>query len=283
MIVARTLLPVGSRSMPTSSAMLRRSRLSALPLVALTVSVALAACAYPRRSTSLSPVRHATITTTDAPADIWRLRIVGAVIPPRSRGDLAWDGSDGLPDPFVRVYRDDALVYETPTLQDTLAPEWDAALPENLHAPSNAVFRFEIWDRDELGADPVGIFRHRGLPANVVPGADARVMMESGAQLSLHLGPPMPHRGVGIRTFEVRGDSLVIVEIETYSPAARAGLVPGDTIVAIGGQPVSALGSQRAPGALSMAGDRHQDLRVRGADGRERDVSLDRGFTWIVM
>lgn len=255
---------------------------SALSL-ALVSCLTLPGCVYPRRSTALSPVRSATITTTDAPANIWRLRVSSAVVPPRSRGDLAWDGSDGAPDPFVRIYRGGELIWESETIQDTFTPEWNATLPENLLASPDAQFRFELWDRDEVGGDPIGIINHRGLPRNVVPGADSRILLEGGAQLALHLEPPRPHRGIGIRLFEVRDGELLIVEVETYSPAARAGLVPGDAIIRIGEQSISQLGSGHAPGALSMAGDRRQTLRVRDANGRERDVQVDRGYTWIVM
>ncbi|UJR85416.1 PDZ domain-containing protein [Sandaracinus amylolyticus] len=239
-------------------------------------------CAYPRRTTSLSPVRS-TVTSTSSPSDVWALTVASASVPPRSRGALAWDGTDGLPDPFVRIYRNDVLIYESETRNDTLTPEWNVVLPRNLYAPSDATFRFEVWDRDEVGADPIGIFRHRGLPPNVLPGADARVLLDSGAQLALRLASPQAHHGVGVRLYEVRGDALVVVEVETHSPAGRAGLRPGDAIVAIGGQSVSGLGSQRAPGALSMAAERRERLRVRGERGDTREVELDQGFTWLTM
>jgi hypothetical protein len=253
-----------------------------ITLSSLALGAAIAGCAYPRRATGLSPVRS-TVESGTTPGDVWTFTVVGATIPPLSRGALAWDGSDGQPDPFVRIYRDETLLWESPTLQDTLAPEWNAELPRNLYAPQSAHFRFEIWDRDEVGADPVGIFRYAGLPPNVVSGADARVMMEGGAQLALRLSAPHAHHGVGIRLYEVRGDELVVVEVETHSPAGRAGIQPGDRIVAIGEQTVQALGSQRAPGALSMAAERHTPLRIRNARGDTREVELDRGYTWLVM
>lgn len=250
-----------------------------LVLVAVLLAVA---CAYPRRTTSLSPARG-TIQSTSAPADLWSLTVVGATVLPLNRGALAWDGSDGLPDAYVRIYRNDQLVWESDTIDDSLSPAWNATLPRNLYAPRDAMFRFEVWDRDEVGGDPIGIFRHRGLPPNVVPGADARILLDSGAQLALRLEPPQAHHGVGIRLYEVRGDALAILEVETHSPAGRAGLRPGDAVIAIGGQSVSALGGQRAPGALSMASERREALRVRSERGDVREVELDRGFTWLSM
>jgi predicted metalloprotease with PDZ domain len=88
---------------------------------------------------------------------------------------------------------------------------------------------------------------------------------------------------VGVRLFEVHGSDLQIVEVEPFSPAARADLVAGDRIVAIGGQTVSQLGSQRASGALSMAAERQEALRVVNAQGTERTVTLDRGYVWLIL
>lgn len=239
-------------------------------------------CAYPRRTTSLVPVREV-MRTQSTPADVWTLTIVGAQIPPQQRGARPWDEGGGLPDPYVRIYRDGELVFETPTASDTLQPEWNVTLPRNLYAPGDRSFRFEMWDRDEVGSDPIGIYRNRGLPSNVVPDADARILLEGGAQLALRLSPPRAHRGVGIRLYEMHDDALVVLEVETHSPAGRAGIAPGDAIVAIGGEAVSALGSARAAGALSMAAERRAVLRVRNGRGEARDVTLDGGYVWLTM
>ncbi|MDX2089611.1 MAG: PDZ domain-containing protein [Kofleriaceae bacterium] len=251
-------------------------------LVTLSVAVLGLACAYPRRSTALSPVRAAAESST-TPTDVWALTIVAARIPPRSRGGLAWDGTDGLPDAFVRIYRNDQLVFESPAANDSLSPEWELRLPRNFFTPADASYRFELWDRDDIGADPIGMYRNRSLPPNLVADADASLMLEGGAQLMLRLSNPQAHSGVGISLYELRGDALVVVEVETHSPAGRAGLAPGDAIVAIGGETVSDLGPQGAPGALSMAAQRQQRLRVRGSNGQMREVDLDRGYTWLSM
>jgi hypothetical protein len=251
-------------------------------VAAALAAVVVTACAYPRRTTALSPVRGE-VHSVSAPSDVWSLTIVGASIPPRSRGNIAWDGADGLPDPFVRIYRNEELIWESATLQDTLAPQWNAQLPRNFYAPADASLRFEVWDRDEIGADPIGIFRHRGLPPHVVTDADARILLEGGAQLAVRLGPPRAHRGVGIRLYEVRDASLIVLEVETHSPAGRAGITPGSEILAIGGESISRLGSQRAPTALSLAADRGSAIRFRDPRGAVREVTLDSGYTWLVM
>jgi hypothetical protein len=262
----------------------RAVRAVALLTATMLALATLPSCAYPRRSTSLSVVRAGGADTSSSmPADVWQLTIVSGQVPQQSRGAIGWDGTDGLPDPFVRVYRNDELVYETSTLEDTLTPEWNVTLPRNFYAPRDATLRFEMWDRDEVGEDPIGMYRNRGLPGNAVTDADARMLLDNGAQLVVRLAPAQAHRGLGINVYEVHEDALVVIEAETHSPAGRAGIVPGDAILAIGGQAVSALGPNRAPGALSMAGERHETLRVRNARGDVREIELDRGYTWLTM
>lgn len=252
--------------------------LSALMIPAL----AIAGCAYPRRATALSPV-SAAAGGPGQPHDVWSMRIVSAQVPLRNRGDSNWDDGGGMPDPFVRVYRDDVLVFESRTMDDTIAPVWNEDLPRNIEVSSSSSLRLEVWDRDAVGGDPVGIYRGHGLPSNALPGVEARILLEGESYLTIRMDDPNAHRGVGISAFEVRGSELLVVEVEEHSPAGRAGIVPGDRIVSIGGRTVAELGSSQATGALSMAGERHQVLGVLDATGDEREVELDHGYVWQTM
>lgn len=254
-------------------------------LVVLALLVVLPACAYPRRTTSLSPVRttSTTVGPGGTPGDVFSFTVVSAQVPQQNRGATQWDDNGGLPDPMVRVYRDDVLVWQSPTLNDTLAPEWNATAPRNIRIPATARMRIEVWDADELGGDPVGIWRGVGMPPNARSGVDARILLEGESYLTIRVDAPQPHRGVGIRLFEVHDGDLEVLEVEPYSPAARADIVPGDRIIAIGNQTVSQLGSARAAGALSMAAERQEALRVRNRQGAERTVELDRGYVWLIL
>lgn len=252
--------------------------------LAAALALALASgCVYPRRGTSLSPVRQEGAATLSAPADIWQLTLVGAHITPRKRGDLPWDDGGGEPDAFARVYRGEELLFETPVIEDSREPTWNATLPRNARLPRDTPLRFEVWDRDAVGSDPVGQLRTNGLPVNAVPGADARLLLEGDSYLTIRVTPPRPHRGTGIAEYEVRPDALVVLRVLSYSPAQRAGLQPGDAVVAIGETRVSAMNDAQAASALSMASHRQSQLTVRNAAGRERTVQLDRDFVWLTM
>ena len=181
--------------------MLRTAVLSLLLLALL----ALPSCAYPRRATSLSEVHTTQSGGPGEPSNVYWMTIVSAQVPERNRGNSNWDDGGGAPDPFVRVYRDDVLVFESSTQDDTIAPEWHQDLPHNIEIPPDASFRLEVWDRDAVGADPIGIYRGHGRPSNALPGVDARILLEGESYLTIHLAEPHAHRGIGISAFEVRG------------------------------------------------------------------------------
>ena len=255
-------------------------RLSLAALLVLTGS-----CAYPRRTTSLTPVRGE-VTTLDVPADLWQLTLVSASIPPRQRSGLPWDddgGNAAKPDAYVRIYRADELVWESPVREDQNDPRWNQSLEKNFWAPRDQELRVELWDRDSaLSSDPIGIYRNQGLPQSAMPDVDASVLLEGGATVILRVARPRPHHGIGIREFEVRGDSIHVGDVIERSPAWRAGVRDGDSIIAIGGQRVEDMDEARAITSLSQAGRQGATLTLE-RDGRAEAVELDRGYTWLAM
>lgn len=241
-------------------------------------------CVYPRRSTSLTSVhRDASGSMVHAPAHIWQLSVVEAHVLPRMRGDLDWDEGGGLPDVHVKIFRNEELLWSSETAENTLNPTWNATLPQNVLLSPDVPLRIELWDRDLVGADPVGSYRNRGLPDTALPGADSRILLEGGSYVTIRVENPVPHRGLGIDEYEVRPDSLSVIRVLPYSPAARANIEAGDRIVAVGDQRVSALSDAQAASALSMSITRHDQLTVVRGTGDERVIDLDRGFVWLTM
>lgn len=248
----------------------------------IVLCAAVAACAYPRRSTSLSPAQD--VESLGAPAHVWQLRFASGTVPPKRPGGLDWDPGGGLPDVVARLYRGGELIFETPVQQDTLTPTFDVSLPRNVWLPPSRELRLEMWDRDDGPTNqPIGIWRGQGLPPNALPDADARVNMANGASLTFRIAAPAAHRGLGIEEYELRGDNLFVLRVIEHSPAGRAGIAAGDAIVAIGDRTVEDLGEAGAASALSMAADRQASLRVRKSDGGEEVVEVDRGYVWLTM
>ncbi len=241
-------------------------------------------CGYPVRSTPLWPVRGGDRSTLDRPEHIRSLTVVGAELPPRKRGGLPWDEDGSGPDPFLRIYRNGQLLWESPVRRNTRAPRWNYTFPKAVRLPPDASLRVELWDADFPSADPAGVWSQQGLPAGLQEGFGMRLQLEGGAVVTLRLGPPVPMRGTGIARYEVRPDDLLVLDVLPDSPASRAGVRPGDRIVAIGGRPVSQVGVERAVGLLARAGRRSGvTLRLRRPSGRVRTVTLDGGFVWPTM
>jgi S1-C subfamily serine protease len=67
----------------------------------------------------------------------------------------------------------------------------------------------------------------------------------------------------------------IVLEVERRSPAAEAGLRPGDVIVAVNGRPVDAVEQVLAALRRSGAGDRLRLTAVRGGQRREVVVTLE--------
>lgn len=259
-----------------------RARIAALSLGIGSLLLPGQGCAYPRRTTALAPAAVGA-GAVEYPPDLWRLEIVEASIPPRQRSGLPWDGDEGsLPDPYVRVTRGDEVLFESEALEDTLRADFSQIVPGNLHLPADARLQIAVWDRDGGvdGDDPIGVWRNRGVPVNAVPDGDLRLRLDSGEVLTVRFLHPTPHRGLGVTLYEARGDALRVLEVVPDSPAGRAGVRPGDDVVAIGGEPVDRLGETAAATALSLAADRGTTLTVR-RDGESRDVAPDDGFVWL--
>lgn len=238
-------------------------------------------CAYPRRGTPLREVPSERIAREQVPDGLWRLVVIAAEIPPKKRGGLAWDDPEGAPDPFAKLIVDGRQLWQSAVLENTLAPKFDASPPRNLAFAQNQRVRFELWDKDGLSQDPIGVYEGRAL-GNAIVGADTLVKLEGGAILTVRVEPPRAHTGTGITRYESRKRSLVLLEVLPSSPAGRAGLKPGDRIVAIDGQPIEKLGRKRADSALALLQERKSELTVKRNE-EYRSVKLDDGYVWLSL
>ncbi|NCQ61157.1 MAG: PDZ domain-containing protein [Myxococcales bacterium] len=239
-------------------------------------------CAYPRRGTPLSEVRS-DLSSIEAPPGVIELRFLSAVVPPQKRGGMAWDEDGSAPDVSVRVYRDDHLVWQSTPVERGLSPELNVTPAENLYLPPDASVRIELWDVDSVAGDPIGVWQGRGLPSGALLGANARVMLDSRAVLVMRVERARPQRGLGLALYEVRSDRLLAVTVLPRSPASRAGLLEGDSIVAIGEDAIETIGSSRAASALARAGtERGATLTVLRGTTRQI-LRLDGGYVWQVL
>jgi hypothetical protein len=240
-----------------------------------------ASCAYPRRSTPILPLDHITLRAPDVPEGFFRLEVVSADVPNRQRSGLPWD-EDGKPDPFAKISINGQPIWETPKVDDTLHPTFRSSPPRNLAIDrSQARIRIELWDKDGIGNDPIGIYEGSAL-AHAHVDSDTSVKLEGGATVTFRVRLPTPHAGTGITSYEVRKDALLVLKVVPHSPAARADLRPGDRIVALGGRTVLELDPQAAESGLALAAQNRSELTVKRGQ-QLRTLTLDQGYIWLSM
>jgi hypothetical protein len=252
-----------------------------LSLILVISAALLGSCAYPRRTTLVHPA-PASAQPQDQPDHLWSFKFVDAQLPETKPGGLPWDSDGTGPDPFVRLIIDGRLVWESPVQHDTRHPEWNVTLPRNVYVPSQANFRLELWDEDTGSNDPAGTLTRSGLPETALPDALAHLTLENLGVITIVVSAPRPSKGLGIE-YEQHSDALKVLKVEPFSPAARAGIKTGDSVVAIGDASVESLTAAKAASELSLSADRGQSLKVKEPSGKERDVNIDHDYLWLIM
>jgi hypothetical protein len=244
----------------------------------------LGACAYPRHTTNLAPLPPGRLDPSQQPKGMYTMRLIDATLTDRQLSGLPWDDDGSAPDPFVRLYIDHRMVWQSPVIHDAVNPEWNAVLPENVIVKPDSPFRLDVLDWDTaVSADPIARLDRMGLPVNALPDAIARVQIDPRVSVTMLVTAPRAYQGVGVRV-ELRPGQLVVIAVEPYSPAARAGIKVGEIIVGVGNERVSAMSDQEAASSLSLASERSHKLAVTDAEGKnEREVTLDKGYVWLVL
>jgi hypothetical protein len=250
-------------------------------LTLCTVALACASgCVFPRGSTPLLSVMQTPVDRATQPEDLWQLTVVSADVPQQKRTGTSWDDDGGKPDPYVVVRIRGVERWRSDSSDDTFEPTFSQP-PTNFAFARDARVRFELWDDDGMGADPIGIYEGRVFAESVI-GSDTTLKLDSGANLTLRLDKPVPKQGLGLAEYELRPSAVTILAVVPNSPASRAKLKPGDRIIAIDGKPLSKLEQQEAESALALA-SQHQSTLLVAREKREHTVKLDNGYIWPSM
>jgi hypothetical protein len=237
-------------------------------------------CVYPRHSTPLIAVMQAPVDRATQPEDLWRLSVVAVEVPREKRTGLSWDDDGNAPDPYLVLRIADRQAWRSPVVEDSFEPAFPPP-SSNLAFERTARLRFELWDNDGVGADPIGMYEGRAFSESIL-GADTTIKLDSGASVTLRLDKPEPKQGVGISDYELRPSAVVVRGIAPNSPASRAKLKLDDRIVAIDGKAISAFGPQQAESALALAAQNQSELRVQRGKSQLK-VKLDNGYVWPAL
>jgi membrane-associated protease RseP (regulator of RpoE activity) len=167
--------------------------------------------------------------------------------------------------------------WRTEVIPDSLTPQFPNPSP-NLSFDRSGRVRVELWDKDGMSADPVGIYEGKAL-SEVFLEAETTISLNSGASVTLRLRRPEPRAGTGIADYELRPSGALVRAVLPNSPAARAKLREDDRIVSIDGKSVGSMSQETADSALALASQKQSQLVVQ-RDQAKRTLKLDNGYVW---
>ncbi len=217
-------------------------RAAVLLLCALGATEAAAGCAavYPEVAAPVRPFPAGTTPSPPPPPDLVYLHVDSALVPRLTRGGQAWDAvGNEAPDPFVVVSLDGREVLRTPSAPDTYSPDWSHEIASNLWAEPTAVLRVELWNANTLNNVPICVRELRNW-RTYLKEERLRLDCPGGAEVTLGVEPARPRAGLGLR-YELRTNSVFVTRVARFSPASRAGVLPGDELVSVQGKAVAGM------------------------------------------
>lgn len=238
---------------------------------------------YPQLETPVrTPPPHVTLTPPP-PEDLLFLKFAGAVIPSRTRDGRKWDSVGGsLPDAFAKLMIDGKVILETPVQSNSLKPTWPAQRRANYQVRPGASARVELWDSNPINNHPICQADVRDLHGQVSNDLPVQVNCSSGAELQLIVEAAHGKLGVGL-FYELRREEVVVTRVLRESPAARAGLTPGDQLLKIQGKSVKTMADGEAQSLINANAVTGVSLLVRKRDGREEELTLKEGAIYPVL
>jgi PDZ domain/C2 domain len=249
-----------------------------LSLVALAATLLLGCGAvYPQLSTPVrTPPAHVALTPSP-PEELLFVKFAEATIPVRTRDGRSWDSVGGsLPDAFAKLFVDGKLILETPVQSNSLKPTWPNQRKANYEVPLGAAVKVELWDSNPINNHPICIADVSGLHAGAASDDLRRIQCTSGAEIVLVVDPAHSRLGAGF-FYELRRDEVVVTRVLRESPAARAGLLPGDMLVQIQGRSVRSMSEGEAQSLINANAPTGLTLVVRKVDKSERVITLKEG------
>lgn len=234
------------------------------------------AAVYPAIDTPVRPAPEDVKLDPPPPESLYYLALRGAVVPQRTRGNERWDElGDGAPDPYVKLYLDDELLFTTSTEQDSYAPKWSDAPRQNWVVPVDAVLKVEMWNANPVNDQVICITEVDRLHERATEGP-VMAECEGGAAVEIELRSARPKFGLGFR-YEIRQTGAAVREVLEKSPAERAGLVPGELIDAVNGQSTRGMSAGSLQTLVNMHARQGLKLTVHQEGSASRDVEVKEG------
>ncbi|HEY6080754.1 MAG TPA: PDZ domain-containing protein [Polyangiaceae bacterium] len=253
------------------------------PLLLAALSALACGAVYPQLATPVRNPPGEVELKPPPPDDLLFLKFEGAVIPTRTRDGRSWDSVGGsLPDAFAKLIVDDKVILETAVQGNTLTPTWPDQRRANYRIAPNASVRVELWDSNPISNHPICVAAVHDLHVDAVSQDSKTINCDSGAELKLIVDRAHGKLGIGL-FYELRTEEVVVTRVLHESPAARAGLAPGDQLLKIQGKLVKTMVDGEAQSLINANAATGVSLLVKKSDKSQVEVSLKEGAIYPLV
>lgn len=217
--------------------------------------------------------------TAPPPADYYYIVFEEGFVPARTRDGREWPG--GLPDSYARLEVNGRELMRTPVEYRTRTPTW----------PDQDKYNYKLNSDDEFIVDFYvnNMVMDRPLCHVVLPGLDhlrdggkSQFNCDSGARVTIGVYPARPVTGLGFY-YELRGaDGVRITRVLPNSPAQRAGIKEGDSILQIDGKLVKGMDGLAIQSAINSRSRAGLSLDIKPKSGAIHTVEIKEGPIYLL-
>lgn len=235
------------------------------------------AAVYPEVKTRVVPAPPNAELDPAPPAGLLYIAFDSVTVPRTTRDGRQWDSvGNPAPDPIGKVFVDNSELFRTQVEANVYHATWPNAPRRNYDIPEGAILRVEVWDANPLHDQPICIREVKRVHQVAREEGRLDLTCDGGARIQMELRPARPKFGVGFH-YELRSKGSAITRVLELSPAARAGLAPGDELISVMGSPVSQMTAGELKSAINANLRRGIELTVRSKSGEVRSLTLHEG------
>jgi hypothetical protein len=247
-------------------------------LALLLPAFALAGCpaVYPELGTRTRAIPAGLPLDPGPPADLRWVRFVSARVPERTRDGRAWAQNGKFADPYAKLFVNGAELFRTPVQSNTLTPTWPNGPKGNVKIGPDDKLRVELWDSNPINDKPIEVKDIGRTTEEHLLEKQIRVGFDDGGEIVIAFEPAHALSGLGL-WFELRTESCAITRMLEGSPAARAGLQPGDEVLKIGTRETKGMTADEMKSAFNAVPLEGLSLSIKHPNGTVLEVLLKEG------